>query len=122
MAIAPVRNPRSLGNSQEVIWTENFSQGRDKCKANCRVQIMNPRLGAGPFNQAIIVGLEPRHKNIRFLSVMPRQFINVPHTTLNKVIKQTRGIPVTYWQRDRAHIQNATALLRHMKLMIRTFC
>ena len=121
MAARPIRNPRNMGNSLEVEWAENFSKVRDNCAANCRIQIMKPIFGAGPFRQPIIAGLEPRFKNVHFLSFMPRGFQNVPLTTLDKVIKQTRGLPTNYWQRDMKHLQNATALLKHMKLMIRTF-
>ena len=121
MATRPIRNPRTMGNTLKVEWAENFSPGRDGCKASCRIQIMRPIFGAGPFNKPIIAGLEPRYKNVRFLSFMPRGFQTVPLTTLDKVIKQTRGLPPNYWQRDMSHIQNAEDLLKHMKALIRTF-
>ena len=120
----PSNTRQHSGSAFKMLRSYDFSSTKDKCKIACNVQILEPTTRGGRFTDGhVIAGRDPRHKSIRFLSLLTKDTIPaVPLTTLDKVLKESRGESPKYWQKDKPYIQDAKRLLKHMKDLIQIYC
>ena len=100
-------------------WSNHFTPSDDGCKTSCLVQILSPRIRRGAFaNIPLIVGMDPNHLDIRFVSLM-----RVPHRKLNsivieKALRESRGFKMRYQKSEQSSAPYARDLIMEIKELI----
>lgn len=121
MARRPRQASQPWGNSYDMLWANTFTPSDDRCKDICLVQILEPILKRKGFNDQLIIGMNPYHMDIRFVSVMPSYSPTVPDDILTKALHESRNISANYRHSDRSYIPNARRLIKHMHKLIQAY-